>query len=54
MDTCGKNDKLINHYKSCGFDFLGMKKLNNTSDLPSHYHNADVCFFEINLNKTKE
>ena len=21
MDTCGKNDKLINHYKSCGFDF---------------------------------
>ncbi|CAM4395298.1 GNAT family N-acetyltransferase [Zobellia nedashkovskayae] len=49
MDTCGKNDKLINHYKSCGFDFLGMKKLNNTSDLPSHYHNADVCFFEIDL-----
>ncbi|MGP1993766.1 GNAT family N-acetyltransferase [Zobellia laminariae] len=49
MDTCGKNDKLINHYKSCGFDFLGMKKLKNTSDLPSHYHNADVCFFEIDF-----
>lgn len=49
MDTCGKNDKLINHYKRCGFDFLGMKKLKNTSDLPSHYHNADVCFFEIDL-----
>src|SRR5690606_34732740 len=20
MDTCGKNEKLINHYKKCGFD----------------------------------
>ena len=49
MDTCGKNDRLINHYKNCGFNFLGMKKLKNTSDLPSHYHKADVCFFEIEL-----
>ena len=49
MDTCGKNDRLINHYKNCGFNFLGMKKLKNTSDLPSHYHKADVCFFEIKL-----
>lgn len=49
MDTCGRNERLINHYKSCGFNFLGMKKLKNTSDLPSHYHNAEVCFFEIEL-----
>jgi len=49
MDTCGKNDRLINHYKDCGFNYLGMKKLKNTSELPSHYHNADVCFFEIEL-----
>ncbi|UOB16814.1 GNAT family N-acetyltransferase [Abyssalbus ytuae] len=49
MDTCGENEKLINHYKNCGFNFLGMKKLKNTSGLPSHYHNADVCFFEIEL-----
>jgi hypothetical protein len=49
LDTCGKNEPLINHYKNCGFDFLGMKKLKNTSELPSHYHNADVCFFEIVL-----
>jgi len=47
MDTCGNNRKLINHYCSCGFDFLGMKKLKNTEGLPSHYVNADVCFFEI-------
>ena len=49
MDTCGKNDRLINHYKRCGFDFLGIKKLKNTSELPAHYHNADVCYFEINV-----
>lgn len=49
MDTCGKNDKLINHYKNCGFEFLGIKKLQNPSELPQHYHNADVCFFEIEL-----
>lgn len=49
MDTCGKNYRLINHYKNCGFNFLGIKKLENTSELPLHYHNADVCFFEIKL-----
>ena len=49
MDTCGKNEGLIQHYKSCGFEFLGIKKLKNTLDLPSHYYNVDVCFFEIKL-----
>ncbi|MEM8965876.1 MAG: GNAT family N-acetyltransferase [Bacteroidota bacterium] len=49
MDTCGYNEKLINYYSHCGFDFLGIKKLKNTSNLPAHYHNADVCFFEIKL-----
>ena len=49
LDTCGRNDQLINHYKNCGFDFLGIKKLENTSELPSHYHDAEVCFFEIEL-----
>lgn len=49
MDTCGNNERLINHYKNCGFSFLGMNKLKNASELPSHYHNADVCFFEIKL-----
>ncbi|HTN19614.1 MAG TPA: GNAT family N-acetyltransferase [Pelobium sp.] len=49
MDTCGKNDRLINHYVNCGFNYLGIKKLKNTSELPAHYHNAQVCFFEIEL-----
>lgn len=49
MDTCGRNERLINHYKNCGFNYLGIKKLKNTSELPAHYHNAEVCFFEIEL-----
>ena len=49
MDTCGENKKLISHYTNCGFKYLGMKKLTNSSNLPSHYHKADVCFFEIEL-----
>ena len=49
MDTCGQNNRLINHYKNCGFEFLGMKKLKDSSGLQAHYHNADVCFFEIEL-----
>lgn len=49
MDTCGQNERLINHYKTCGFNFLGMKKLKDSSQLQLHYQNADVCFFEIEL-----
>ena len=47
MDTCGNNQKLIRHYKKCGFEFLGMVRLRNTSKLPSHYQDIDVCLFEI-------
>ncbi|MCZ4319206.1 GNAT family N-acetyltransferase [Aequorivita viscosa] len=49
MDTCGDNQRLIKHYTRSGFNFLGMKKIRDSSDLPSHYHNADVCYFEIKL-----
>ena len=50
MDTCGENTKLIQHYKSCGFNFLGIKRLETALNLPAHYQNADVCYFEIELN----
>ena len=49
MDTCDENKGLIQYYQNCGFTFLGTKKLKNTSNLPSHYHNVEVCFFEIEL-----
>ena len=47
MDTVGDNEKLINYYKSCGFDFLGLSKLKTTTGLPEHYQNAVVSLFEI-------
>lgn len=47
MDTCGDNQRLIAHYVRQGFDFLGMKKIDDFSELPEHYHHADVCYFEI-------
>ncbi len=49
MDTVGKNTGLINHYKKCGFDFLGLSELKNTAGLPAHYHNATVSLFQISL-----
>lgn len=49
MDTCGENLKLIQHYQNCGFEFLGIKKLQQAVNLPAHYQNADVCYFEIKL-----
>lgn len=49
MDTCGNNRRLIQHYGKCGFDFLGMVRLENTNELPTHYQDANVCLFEIRL-----
>lgn len=49
LDTCGHNEALITHYTRNGFDFLGMIKIADTSALPSHYHDADVCLFEIKI-----
>ena len=49
MDTVGENFGLINHYKKCGFDFLGLSKLEETTGLPAHYKNATVSLFEIKL-----
>ncbi len=49
MDTVGENMGLINHYKKCGFDFLGLSKLKSTIGLPAHYHNATVSLFQIAL-----
>ena len=46
MDTVGHNQALINHYQKLGFEFLGLKKLENTEGLPAHYNDGDVCLFQ--------
>lgn len=55
LDTLGNNTKLIEHYTSAGFDFLGMFKLTNTATLPSHYQDEpNCCLFEIDLQAKKK
>ncbi|MDC6350447.1 GNAT family N-acetyltransferase [Zeaxanthinibacter sp. PT1] len=49
LDTLGDNQRLIQHYKDCGFDFLGMFTMQDTSGLPDHYHGEKVALFEIEL-----
>lgn len=49
LDTLGNNTKLIEHYKSAGFNFLGLFDLKDTSGLPAHYHGVPCCLFEIKL-----
>lgn len=49
MDTVGENIGLISHYRKCGFDFLGLSKLKETSNLPLHYQNATVSLFQITI-----
>ncbi len=51
MDTVGDNPQLISYYSKCGFDFLGLLKLQNTDGLPAHYKNATVSLFQIKLNE---
>ena len=50
MDTVGNNQRLITYYSKCGFDFLGLLKLQNTEGLPVHYDNATVSLFQMTLN----
>ena len=50
LDTLGNNTKLIQHYTSAGFEFLGMVKLTDTETLPRHYQDEpNCCLFEIDL-----
>jgi hypothetical protein len=53
LDTLGNNAKLIEHYTSAGFQFLGMHKLADTSNLAGHYQREpNCCKFEIDLKAT--
>ncbi|MGZ3863204.1 MAG: GNAT family N-acetyltransferase [Bacteroidia bacterium] len=50
LDTLGNNTRLIEHYTSSGFNFLGMVRLTDTAALPKHYQDEpDCCLFEIDL-----
>lgn len=48
LDTLGHNSRLIQHYTEAGFNFLGVVRLADTSNLPLHYQREPACLlFEI-------
>lgn len=49
MDTWGDNQKLIDYYVVCGFEFLGVITPTKTAELPKHYEGITLSLFEINL-----
>ena len=49
LDTIGNNTRLIEHYTSAGFDFLGLFDMKNTAGLPEHYQQGPAALFEIKL-----
>jgi GNAT superfamily N-acetyltransferase len=49
LDTAGRNQKLISYYGSCGFRLVEIRRLKDFSGLPEHYHNAEICLFELKL-----
>jgi ribosomal protein S18 acetylase RimI-like enzyme len=50
LDTLGNNTGLIRHYTSAGFEFLGIFRITDTSNLPGHYQKEpDCCLFQIDL-----
>lgn len=49
MDTWGDNEKLKEYYVSCGFEYLGQTRMENTAGLPKHYEGLSLSLFEIQL-----
>ncbi|RZL43443.1 MAG: GNAT family N-acetyltransferase [Pedobacter sp.] len=47
MDTWADNEKLLDYYTSCGFDFVGVVTLEKSEGLPKHYEGISLSLFEI-------
>ena len=51
MDTWGDNQKLIDYYQACGFQFRGLTTPARSAELPKHYSAIELSLFEIDLEK---
>jgi len=49
MDTWGDNQKLLDYYVGCGFEYLGVVEPTKSPDLPKHYDGITLSLFEIQL-----
>lgn len=53
MDTWGDNQKLIEYYQDCGFEFLGIVTPAESDTMPAHYRGITLSLFEIDLRDDK-
>lgn len=49
MDTWGDNQKLLDYYVKCGFNFLGVITPTEIEKLPKHYDGITLSLFEIQI-----
>ena len=49
MDTWADNDRIINYYKSFGFEFVGVRTTGNHSELPIQNRNLNVALLEMKV-----
>ncbi|KIA95401.1 GNAT family acetyltransferase [Pedobacter kyungheensis] len=47
MDTWADNEKLLDYYTSCGFEYVGVVTMQETDGLPKHYEGISLSLFEI-------
>ena len=47
LDTGSGNDRLNAYYMSCGFTYLGIKEVADTTNLPEHYKTGASSLFEM-------
>lgn len=47
MDTWSDNEKLLEYYTSCGFEYVGVVHLQKSEGLPKHYEGISLSLFEI-------
>ncbi|MGM5629847.1 hypothetical protein O2K51_03010 [Apibacter raozihei] len=54
MDTWADNQRLIEYYKSYGFQFVENHKTPNEPELPIQNRNLEIILLEIDLTKIDE
>jgi len=46
MDTWASNRALVDYYRRCGFEFIGLQDIGHDPALSSHYHGITLALFE--------
>ncbi|MDN3587993.1 GNAT family N-acetyltransferase [Pedobacter aquatilis] len=49
MDTWADNEKLLQYYTACGFEYVGVVTMEKTDGLPKHYEGISLSLFEIKV-----